>query len=265
MEKGLIIASFGTTHRDTRIKAISNIERLINKSLSEKNIYSLRAFTSRLVKKRIFEKEELYIFNENEAKKHMEDRGIIEENIYVQPLHLLPGFEFEKLSKMKDVKLGEPLFSSTEDLEQFVDTVPFNVSEKEVLILFGHGTDHLNDRIYKDLQEIFFQKGHKNIFIVCVEGEVSLKESIEKVKELNPEKIILQPLMIVAGDHAKNDMASLEEGSLRYELEKKGFNIESRLIGLGEIPEVVELFIHKADKLINNQIDTKKNRLGYLA
>lgn len=252
MEKGIVIASFGTTHKDTRIKAISNIERSINTICREKSIYSLRAFTSRIVKKRIWENEGLYVFNEIEAIEQLKDRGIKEENIYIQPLHLLPGFEYEKLRSIKCKHLGVPLFSSLEDVRKFVEKVPFEVEKEEVLILFGHGTDHANDRIYEDLQKEFHLSGKKNIYVVCVEGNHSLEVSLEKILSHHPKKVILQPLMIVAGDHAKNDMDSMEEGSLRKELDKEGLIVESRLIGLGEVPEVVELFNEKVKDLIYN-------------
>lgn len=265
MEKGLIIASFGTTHKDTRVRTISNIETSITNSLGRHSIYSIRAFTSRIVKKRIYENEGLYIYDEMEAKKFLLDRGINSDDIFIQPLHLLPGHEYEKIKKMDGVKLGEPLFSSKKDLHDFVEKVSFDVNDDQVLILFGHGTDHKNDVIYKDLEYVFHEKGKRNIFIVCVEGGYDLEHCINNILQLNPQKVFLQPLMIVAGDHAKNDMASNEEGSLRSSLQKYGLNIESRLIGLGEIKSVVELFENKANKLVTGEIESNvSNDISYL-
>ncbi len=258
MEKGLIIASFGTTVRDIRVKNIGNLEQKINAAIPE--AYTLRAFTSRMVMRRLKERDNLYVFNEIEAYDQLLDRGICEEDIYIQPLHILPGVEYEKLVKLDRGTLGHPLFASREDLETFVDTMNFDVDEDEdededeVLVLFGHGTYHASDIIYDQLQEVLEEKGHKNIFVVTVEGDTTIEDVLEDIEKTGAKKVILQPLMIVAGVHVIEDMDSRDEGSLRQILESKGFEVESKYVGLGELEAVEAMFIQKAKDLMNGDL-----------
>lgn len=253
MEKGLVIASFGTTVEETRRKTISHIERRINEKVE--NIYSLRAFTSRIIVNRLKKNDGFPVFNEKEAYAHLLDRGIPKEDIYIQPLHILPGVEYKKLTDLAGDKVGLPLFSSYRDLEEFVDLMDFNIEDENALVLFGHGTYHKNDIIYDDLQEIYRDKGYNNIFIVCVEGNTPVDNIINELKALNPKKVIVQPLMIVAGVHAIEDMDSDDEGSLRSVLEGEGFKVESRMWGLGEYDEIADLFAKRAQALVNGEID----------
>lgn len=252
MEKGLIIASFGTTVRETRIKTIGNLEQKIAAACP--GTYTLRAFTSRIVMKRLKEKFNFPVFNELEAYDHMIDRGINEEDIYIQPLHILPGVEYEKLVNLNKGTVGHPLFANRADLETFVDTMDFDVAEDEVLLLFGHGTYHVSDIIYDELQEVLEEKGHKNIFVVTVEGGTTIEDRLEAIESLGAKRAILQPLMIVAGVHVMEDMDSRDEGSVRQILESKGYEVESRIVGLGELKAVEDMFVKKAKDLVDNHL-----------
>lgn len=247
-----MIASFGTTVRDTRVKSIGNLEQKINGSVSD--AYTLRAFTSRMVIRRLKEKDDLYVFNEIEAYDHLLDRGIREEDIYIQPLHILPGVEYEKLIKLNKGSLGHPLFATREDLETFVNTMDFNLHEDEALVLFGHGTYHASDVIYDELQEVLEEKEYPNIFVVTVEGNTTIEDKLDAIEKTGAKKVILQPLMIVAGVHVIEDMDSRDEGSLRQILESRGYEVESKYVGLGELKAVEDMFIQKTNKLLNHKL-----------
>lgn len=247
MKKGIIIASFGTTHEDTRVKCIEKLEKdIINEF---KDFLIERAFTSRMVISKLKNKG-MDIKNEIEALESMKSNGIDEENIFIQPLHVIPGFEFEKLTSLNSGRVGKPLLYSKEDLDYIVDNLEIDVKDDEVLILFGHGSNHKAEKVYMELQEVFRNKGKTNIFLCNVEGSYTIEKIIGEIFDLNPTKVILQPFMIVAGDHAKNDMASLEEGSLRKVLEDHNLKVEPRLIGLGELESISNLFIKHLKEIL---------------
>lgn len=247
MKKGIIIASFGTTHEDTRVKCIENLEKdIINEF---KDFLIERAFTSRMVISKL-KNNGMDIKNEIEALESMKANGINEENIFIQPLHVIPGFEFEKLTSLNSGRVGKPLLYSKEDLDYIVDNLEIEVKEDEAIILFGHGSDHKAEQVYLQLQETFREKGKTNVFICNVEGSITIDKVIDEIKELKPSQVILQPFMIVAGEHAKVDMASLEDGSLRRVLEDNGFKVEARLIGLGELESISNLFIKHLKEIL---------------
>ena len=115
--------------------------------------------------------------------------------------------------------------------------------ESEALVLMGHGTTHFANSIYAALDYQFKDMGYSNIFLGTVEAYPSLVSLMKQVHAYNPEKVVLAPFMIVAGDHAKNDLSSEDEDSWRSQFEKEGFQVECLLKGLGEYPAVRQLFL----------------------
>ncbi|MDO5714277.1 MAG: sirohydrochlorin cobaltochelatase [Tissierellia bacterium] len=246
MNKGIIVASFGTTHEDTRKKTIENIENKIVKAFPDFHV--MRAFTSRMVINRLKKNDNIKVFNEKEALMEMESLGINREDIYIQPLHIIPGFEYEKLVKLDQVHISKPLLYNKSCIEEIIDTMDFNISKDEQLVLFGHGSSHEKDDFYQMFNNLLQSKGYHNIFMVTAEGEITIDDIIPKLKENGLKKIVLQPFMIVAGDHAKNDMASDDEDSLKSILEKEGFEVEPRLIGLGEYDFICDMYIERLEE-----------------
>ena len=114
----------------------------------------------------------------------------------------------------------------------------------------GHGSDHKEDVIYKTLQEKYNSSGKNNIFVATVEGKITLKDVLEKLSKTNFKNILLKPLMIVAGDHAKNDMASDEEDSWKSILKKNGYNVTVSLKGMGEYDFIQKIFMKKLEKVL---------------
>lgn len=247
MKKGLVLASFGTTHIDTRKKAIENIETAIADAF--KDVKCVRCFTSRIVVKRIKENEGIDIFNEKEAIQALQDEGIAFEDIYIQPLHIIPGVEYEKLAALEPNHLGKPLLFNRDSIKRAMERLSFPGQDEANLILFGHGSYHKSDSYYQETQGVLKEMGIHNVFVITVEGDITIDDVIDELVE-SGKKVILKPFMIVAGEHAKNDMASDDPGSIKSILESKGLETEVDMTGLGEEVGIVEEFVERAKDLL---------------
>ncbi len=249
MKKGIIVASFGTTYENTRRLCIESIENRIQEKYEDYLV--LRAFTSKTVIRILKERDNIHIFNPEEAIEEMKVQGI--EEIYIQPLHIIPGHEYEKLSKY-NLKLGLPLLSLEEDYMKIAEGIGVSeLGNNEALIFMGHGSDHEADEAYETLENIYHEKGFTNIFIGTVEGSKTIEEIIKELKEKNIKKVKLKPFMLVAGDHAINDMASEDDDSWKSILEKEGFQVEVCLKGLGEYKIIQEIFLEHLEEIIGER------------
>ena len=251
MKKGIIVASFGTTHKDTRVKTIENIEKKISKTFTDYHV--MRAFTSRMVIGKIKKNEDIHIFNEKEALLQMESLGIEKKDVYIQPLHIIPGIEYEKLLKLEDVHVAKPLLFDENTIDEVIDHMGFSLKPEEAMILFGHGTRHRSDAIYALFNERLQKKGHERVFMITAEGELDLEGLLPILKEKQFSHIYLQPFMIVAGDHAKNDMASDDEDSLKSILMAHGFDVTPIVKGLGEYDFIGDMFIERCRNCIEGE------------
>lgn len=250
MKKGIIVTSFGTTHEDTRKSCIEPIEELISGKFTDYLV--MRAFTSRVVISRLKKNHNYPVDNPTEALEKMKSRGI--KDIYIQPLLIIEGVEYDKtikevnefLEENKDfnVKIGDPLLSSEKDYKDSIDALKLpDYNEDEGLVLMGHGTYHEADITYDKLQEALMNKGHSNVFIGTVEGEKTIEDIVSSLKAKNIKKVDLKPFMLVAGDHAKNDMASDEEDSWKTILENNDIKVNVKIKGLGENKGIQDIFI----------------------
>lgn len=246
MKKGIIVASFGTTYEEARRLSIESIEDKIKEKY--KDYLVLRAFTSRIVVKRLKDRDNLHILNEVQAVEEMKNQGI--EDIYIQPLHIIPGHEYGKLVDLNE-KTGKPLLSSEEDYIKIAKNIGVpELENNDALVFMGHGSDHEADVSYEILEKTYRKLGHNNIFIGTVEGSRTIEEIIEELKEKNHRKIKLKPFMLVAGDHALNDMASDEEDSWKSILEKAGFEVEICLKSLGQYEIIHNIFIEHLKEIL---------------
>lgn len=238
MKRGIIVASFGTSYKETRKKTIEVLENNIKKEY--KDDYVLRAFTSRMVINKLKRRDDLYIYNEVEGIKYLKEKGV--EDIYIQPTHIIQGHEYEKLLDL-GVKVGKPLLYSDSDYETIVEDLELGELDKdEALVFMGHGSDHKADESYKKLQNTYNEKGKDNIFVATVEGSITLEDIMVKLKKKEIKKVKLIPFMFVAGDHAINDMASDDKDSWKSILESNGYDVEVVLKGLGEYEVVQDLY-----------------------
>ena len=256
MKKGIIVVSFGTTYEETRKLCIESIENKIREEYRDYLV--LRAFTSQMVINKLKKRDNYRVDNPKEALEKIKEENIKE--IYIQPLHVIPGHEYEKLlGQIEDfleenpsfsIKTGKPLLYEDLDYEKVVDGL--NLSDKEEGIVFmGHGTDHESDIAYKKLEKTFRDKSYENVFIGTVEGETTIKDIIPNLKSQSIKNINLRPFMLVAGDHAINDMASEEEDSWESILKSNGFSVKSYIKGLGEIEAIQNIYLEHLEKIID--------------
>ena len=148
--------------------------------------------------------------------------------------------------------------TTDEDYGKIVNNEKFNDLEgNDAIIFMGHGSESAADVTYQRLQEEYIKAGKNNIFIATVEGKVTIEDVIEKLKKTDYKKILLKPFMIVAGDHAKNDMASDEEDSWKTVLQNEGYEVTPVLKGMGEYKFIRDMFMEKLEAIYGK--DEKKN------
>lgn len=178
----------------------------------------------------------------------MKNKGYSE--IITMSLHILSGIEYSKLSD-KYGKVTEPLLTEKKDYDRTVNNEEFNNTEgSEAIVFMGHGSESAADSTYEKLQKEYIKAGKDNIFIATVEGQVTIEDVIKKLKETNYKKMLLKPFMIVAGDHAKNDMASDEKGSWKTLPQNEGYEVTVLLKGMGEYQFIRDMFMGKLEKAL---------------
>lgn len=241
MKKAILVTSFGTSHRDTREKCLDSIQREVEEKYGSENVE--RAYTSGIIRRIIEKNEGIHIFDQKEGLKVLKDKGF--EEIITMSLHILDGIEYSKLDD-KFGKISKPLLADDEDFKKIVENKEFNDLEgNDAIVFMGHGTESEADYAYQKLQEEYLKAGKNNIFIATVEGKVTIEDIIEKMKEKDFKRILLKPLMIVAGDHAKNDMSSDDEDSWKTILKNEGYEVTAVLKGMGEYKFIREMFMDK--------------------
>ena len=204
-----------------------------------------RAYTSGIIRRIIEKNEGIHIFDQKEGLKVLKDKGF--EEIITMSLHILDGIEYSKLDD-KFGKISKPLLADDEDFKKIVENKEFNDLEgNDAIVFMGHGTESEADYAYQKLQEEYLKAGKNNIFIATVEGKVTIKDVIEKMKGKGFKKILLKPFMIVAGDHAKNDMSSDDEDSWKTILKNEGYEVTSVLKGMGEYEFIRKMFMDKLE------------------
>ena len=241
MKKAILVTSFGTSHRDTREKCLDLIQREVEEKYGSENVE--RAYTSGIIRRIIEKNEGIHIFDQEEGLKVLKDKGF--EEIITMSLHILDGIEYSKLDD-KFGKISKPLLADDEDFKKIVENKEFNDLEgNDAIVFMGHGTESEADYTYQKLQDEYLKAGKNNIFIATVEGKVTIEDIIEKMKEKDFKRILLKPLMIVAGDHAKNDMSSDDEDSWKTILKNEGYEVTAVLKGMGEYKFIREMFMDK--------------------
>lgn len=243
MKKAILVTSFGTSHRDTREKCLDSIQREVEEKYGSENVE--RAYTSGIIRRIIEKNEGIHIFDQKEGLKVLKDKGF--EEIITMSLHILDGIEYSKLDD-KFGKISKPLLADDEDFKKIVENKEFNDLEgNDAIVFMGHGTESEADCAYQKLQDEYLKAGKNNIFIATVEGKVTIKDVIEKMKGKGFKKILLKPFMIVAGDHAKNDMSSDDEDSWKTILKNEGYEVTSVLKGMGEYEFIRKMFMDKLE------------------
>lgn len=248
MKKAILVVSFGTSYHDTLEKTIQAAENAIGAAFPGWEVR--RAFTSSIILKKLRTRDNLIIDNVSQAMARLESEGFT--HIAVQPTHVMHGEEYEKLlSQLQpyrqrlNIQVGEPLLDQQADYEKVADALLAWLPQRaadEALVLMGHGTPHFANAAYGQLEQNL-QDRQDNVFVGTVEGYPTL-ERVEQQLAACPaiKKVLLAPFMLVAGDHARNDMAG-DEDSWKVQLEEKGYEVQCVLKGLGECPAIRDLFV----------------------
>ena len=268
-ETEVLVISFGTSFNDSRVATIGAIEAAMEKAFPG---YSVRrGFTANIVIDHVYKRDDEKIDDLTEALDRAVANGV--KNLLVQPTHLMNGYEYtdvkDELAKYEDkfetVVLGDPILTTdadydavikaiTEDTKQFLDG-------QTAICFMGHGTENASNHVYADMQAKLKAAGYKDYFVGTVEAEPTFQEVVDAVKAAGYKKVVLEPLMIVAGDHANNDMADPDDPESWYSLFKAaGIEPTVRLKGLGEFPAIQDLLVEhlkeKAAEALDEDYDT---------
>ncbi len=250
----VLVVSFGTSYNKSRERAIDAIEGKIAEECPESEIR--RAFTSRMIINKLRVQYGIEVDSVEQAMDKLVSEGISE--VTVQPTHIINGIENEEMTeivrsyegKFKSLKIGKPLLSADKDFRETVNYLSDYVKDigsvETAVVFMGHGTEHKINSVYTVLEEKFRYAGFENVFVGTVEAKPNLKEVVLKVKTKGYKRAVLLPFMIVAGDHAYNDMAGDGETSWKNVFIKEGIEVECIMKGLGEYPEIQNIFAEHA-------------------
>ena len=269
----LLVVSFGTSFNDSRVKDIKGIEDALQAAYPDWSVR--RAFTAQIIINHVQARDGEKIDNMQQAMDRAVENGV--KNLVVQPTHLMHGAEYDEMMEMIDtyrdkfesVAVAEPLLGEVgsdatiinqdkEDVAKAVtaaavkeagyDSLDAAAADKVAFVFMGHGTSHTAKVSYSQMQSQMNALGYKNVFIGTVEGEpeeTACENVIEAVKAAGYTKVVLRPLMVVAGDHANNDMAGDDEDSWKSQFEASGEfdSVECQIAGLGEVADIQQLYV----------------------
>ncbi len=242
--QGILVVSFGTGYKGAQ-SSIEAVEKTIEEHFGNHKIR--RAFTSGMIIKKLASRG-IHVDTVSEALQHFLQEGI--GDIVVQPTHLMAGIEYEKLvadvqkwqGEFESIKIGSPLLATDEDKAQLANILAHNIEKPSdaCLVLMGHGSAHRENRVYGDMQAQFEKQGHHDVFVGTVEGVPNGEDVLKRAQGY--QNVVMAPLMLVAGDHAMNDMAG-EEDSWKSMFEANGMNVCTILKGLGEYQGVLDMYV----------------------
>ena len=249
-EKELLVVSFGTSYNDSRRLTIGAIETALAEAFPDWSVR--RAFTSQIIIDRVRERDGVEIDNVKAALDRAVDNGV--KTLVVQPTHLMDGLEYtdlvDELAQYTDafehIAVGAPLLTSDGDFQAVADAITQATAQYDdgdtAICFMGHGTEAESNRIYGEMQQVLEAAGHDLYYVGTVEAEPTLEDVLAGVKDSGAHRVVLQPLMIVSGDHANNDMAGDEEGSWKRAFQDASYEVECVLKGLGELEAIQQLF-----------------------
>ena len=272
-ENELLVVSFGTSFNDSRVADIKGIEDALQEAYPDWSVR--RAFTAQIIINHVQARDGEKIDNMQQALDRAVANGV--KNLVVQPTHLMHGAEYDEMNEMLDqyrdkfetIAVAEPLLGEVgsdatvinEDKEAVAkaitaaavkdagfDSLDAAAAEKTAFVFMGHGTSHTAKVSYSQMQTTMQTLGYDNVFIGTVEGEpeeTACENVIEAVKAAGYTKVVLRPLMVVAGDHANNDMAGSDDDSWLSMFNASGAfeSVDCQIAGLGEIADIQQLYI----------------------
>ena len=257
----MVVMSFGTTYKDTRVKTIDATVDAIK--AAHPNSKVITAFTSHIIRDRIQQKEGITYPTPEEALAELKKDGYT--RVALASLDVIPGMEYNydaavyNLYKndFKKMTLGTSLMywmGQENQTDQVIETLKAvqsqfpKVGKEDAILIMAHGTPDPSNAYYSVIQDRIHTLGMKNVFVYTVEGTPNLEQVIPQLKLHGIKHVTLMPFMMVAGDHANNDMAGNEPDSHKSILEKEGFKVDTYIHGLGENQNIRNLFVERANE-----------------
>ena len=258
-EKELLVVSFGTSFNDSRRLTIGAVESALEKAFPE---YAVRrGFTSQIIIDHVAKRDGEIIDNMQEALDRAVDNGV--KTLVVQPTHLMNGLEYEEMSKaiaqysdaFEQISIGQPLLTSDEDFQAVAKAITEATADYDdgetAIVFMGHGTEAESNGVYAKMQQVLTDGGYAHYYVGTVEATPSLDDVLEAVKQGSYKRVVLRPLMVVAGDHANNDMAGDEDDSCKTTFEKEGYEVVCEVEGLGALEAVQQLYVEHAQAAVD--------------
>ena len=281
-ENELLVVSFGTSFNDSRAEDIGGVEKALQEANPDWSVR--RAFTAQIIINHVEARDEENIDNMQQALDRAVENGV--KNLVVQPTHLMHGAEYDEMTeaingykdKFESVAIAEPMLGEVGDdatvinddkkavaqaitdeacKEAGFDSMDAAAEAGTAFVFMGHGTSHTANITYDQMQTQMEDLGFKNAFIGTVEGkpeDTACDKVIEKVKEAGNKNVVLRPLMVVAGDHANNDMAGDDEDSWKSQFVASGNfeNVDTQIAGLGRIEAVEQIYVDHTKAAIDS-------------
>ena len=281
-ENEILVVSFGTSFNDSRAEDIGGVEKALQAAYPDWSVR--RAFTAQIIINHVEARDDEVIDNMQQALDRAVENGV--KNLVVQPTHLMHGAEYDEMTeaingykdKFESVAIAEPMLGEVGDdatvinddkkavaqaitdeacKEAGFDSMDAAAEAGTAFVFMGHGTSHTANITYDQMQTQMENLGFKNAFIGTVEGkpeDTACDKVIEKVKEAGYKNVVLRPLMVVAGDHANNDMAGDDEDSWKSQFVASGNfeNVDAQIAGLGRIEAVEQLYVDHTKAAIDS-------------
>ena len=256
----ILVVSFGTSYNDSRHITIGAIEDAIRETYPDYDVR--RAFTAQIIIDKLAERDGIVIDNFEQAMDKLVEEGV--QKVVVQPTHLMAGYEYTDVlnslqqnyaDKFDAIVLGDPLLTSDEDYSAVVEaicdaTAAYDDGQTAVCFM-GHGTEADSNEDYAHLQQVLTDAGHTSYFVGTVEATPTFDDVVEAAQAAGFTRAVLRPLMVVAGDHANNDMADTEDpDSFASKFIAAGFEVECVVEGLGQLVAIDDIYVrHVADAI----------------
>lgn len=258
-EDELLVISFGTSYNDNRRLTIGAVEEAMELAFPDWSVR--RAFTAQLIIDRLQRRDGEVIDNVGQALDRAVENGV--KRLVIQPTHLMDGLEYNDVvneaaqyaDAFEAMAIGAPLLTSDEDFQIVAKVMAEATAQyddgKTAICFMGHGTEAAANTVYARMQQVMTDAGYANCFIGTVEAAPTLDDVLALVQAGGYERVVLQPMMIVSGDHANNDMAGEDEDAWKTVFENAGYEVECVLKGLGEYEAIHDLLAAHAQAAIN--------------
>ena len=247
----VLVVSFGTSYNDNRDLSIGAIEADIQAAFPDWEVR--RAFTAQTIIDILKDRDGIEIDNVTEAMERLVADGV--KNVVIQPTHIMNGAEYDDVmdeiapyaDQFEGFAVGTALLTEYEDYEAVIDALladnEYAGDDDVALVYMGHGTHHFANAAYSQMELMLHAEGYENAFVGTVEGFPALENVMAEVAAYGAGKVILTPFMVVAGDHANNDMAGDEEDSWKTAFAEAGYEVECVLEGMGQNPAIRAIYV----------------------